>query len=143
VAPGTLPAVRTRVLLLASCGVLVAAAPASGAQPLYGTVARSWASAARNAPPRTVFHVAATHIIANFVWKRVPTPGQKLLITWRRPDHTKAAVWTNRTIATDRPGTRLYAMLTHALFANTPGRWLAVLSVGGRPRGTVQIRIAP
>jgi hypothetical protein len=127
--------------VLAALALLVAAAPASAGAPLYGTVGRSWASVTRHGRARSTFAASAPQIFASFTWRRVPTPGQPLAIAWYGPKGTLAAIWKDRTLRRDRPGTVLYASVPRTVYATRPGSWQVVLRVAGISRSAVSLRV--
>ena len=123
---------RSHAAAVAVALLAVAATPAHGAtKPLYGTVERGYVSLAQKGNPVRIVPAGADTVIANFVWKRPPTAGQKLNIVWLGPAGQPRAAWRSTTVAGDRKGTRLWASVTGTLLRSSPGRWRARLDVGG------------
>jgi hypothetical protein len=124
--------VQTAVLaLLVACA---SALPAAAADPLRGTVKRSFTATGVNGRVTSTFPATAAHIYASFIWLHAPTAGQKLEIDWFGPSGERVAVWRNRTLKTDTAGTRLYSFISRKAIETRPGHWRVELSVGGVER---------
>jgi len=119
----------------------VSSALALGALFLALLWTEAWASVTRHGRARTTFATSAPQIFASFTWRRVPTPGQPLAIAWYGPKGTLAAIWKDRTLRRDRPGTVLYASVPRTVYATRPGSWQVVLRVAGISRGAVSLRV--
>jgi hypothetical protein len=108
----------------------VGSAQAAGGQ---GSVSKSWISRTSGGARETKFSAAAVKkLYANFVWKTPAVPGQKLRIEWHDPSGALRAVWRNKTIKSDKAGTRLYAWVTSTVVKGKPGAWRTLLIVGGK-----------
>jgi hypothetical protein len=122
-----------RLAVLAVC--LLALVPAfSVAQAAggKGSVSRSWISTTSGGTSEKSFSAAKTkRLYANFIWKTPAAVGQVLKIEWRDPSNALRAVWTNKTIKSDKKGTRLFAWIGSGVVKNKVGSWNAVLTVGG------------
>jgi hypothetical protein len=123
-----------RVALLSICLLALvpafAAAEAAGGQ---GSVLKSWVSRTSGGARETKFSAGTVKkLYANFVWKVPAAPGQKLRIEWHDPSGALRAVWRNKTIKSDKQGTRLYAWVGSSLVKDKPGAWRTVLIVGGK-----------
>src|SRR5258705_12459974 len=70
-------------------------------------------------------------LYANLVWKVPAKAGQDLSIEWRDPAGVLRAVWKNKTIRTDKAGTRLYAWIGSGVGKGKPGPWSPLLTVPG------------
>jgi hypothetical protein len=127
---------------LALAGMAADAAAAPAKTPLKGRVAGSWVSIRAGGKAVRRVPAGAAAVYANFTWARVPTPGQTLTISFITPTGRVAALWTSRTIRSDRPGTRLWTRMAHSVYGSTPGRWRAVLRVSGVPRGNAAFSVA-
>ena len=124
------------------CSAVLLAPAAVAGPPLRGTIARAYMAAKSTGKAQLTFGHATPHIYANFIWKRAPTPGQKLTITWNGPDGKPVARWTSKTLKSDTAGTRLYAWVTPAVYGKRHGRWHAVLAVGNVTRGTLGFAVS-
>jgi hypothetical protein len=123
---------RRLVVLTVCLLALVSAFSAAQAAGGKGTVSKSWVSRTSGGSSETEFSVAGVKkLYANFVWKVPATPGQKLRIEWRDPSGTLRAVWNNKTIKTDKKGTRLYAWVGSDVVKGKLGTWSTVLTVAG------------
>ena len=92
-------------------------------------------------PAASTFHVASLQrLYANFTWATPPAPGQKLEIQWQGPTGELRAIWVNRTVSSDSPGTRIFAWISAAKLKQAPGTWRVLLVVGGVTRSTRAFR---
>jgi hypothetical protein len=115
------------------------AAQAAGSQ---GTVSKTWVSRTNGGVRETKFSASAVKkLYANFVWKVPAAPGQKLRIEWRDPNGVLSAVWRNKTIKSDKEGTRLYAWVKSTVVKGKFGTWRTVLIVGGKQIGASTFRV--
>ena len=112
------------------------------AQPLRGTVKRSFTATGVNGRVTATFPATSAHVYASFVWLHAPTPGQSLEIDWFGPTGTRVAVWKDRTLATDTAGTRLYSFIGRKTIQSRPGQWRVALSVGGVERAAKTFTVA-
>ena len=133
-----------RLVLLAIC--LLALVPAFGSAQAAGGQGQRSRDPGSRAPPaarreKSFSATAVKKLYANFVWKVPAEPGQKLPIEWHDPAGALRAVWKNKTIKSDKKGTRLYAWIGSAVVKGKPGAWSAVLIVGGKQIGTSKFRI--
>jgi hypothetical protein len=132
-----------RLLVLTVC--LLALVPAfSVAQAAgdKGSVSKSWVSlTSGGASEKSISAAAAKKLYANFIWKVPAKAGQDLTIEWRDPANVLRAVWKNRTIKTDKKGTRLYAWIGSGVVKGKPGSWSAVLTVGGTRIGMKKFHV--
>jgi hypothetical protein len=132
-----------RLAMLSIC--LLALVPAfSTAQAAggRGSVSKSWISRTSGGARETKFSSAAVKkLYANFVWKVPAKAGLSLSIEWHDPNGVLRAVWRNKTIDSDKKGTRLYAWIGSGVVKGKPGTWRAVLKVGGQPVGTSSFHI--
>jgi hypothetical protein len=107
-----------------------------------GSVSRSWVSVSSGGTSEKSFSAATVKkLYANFVWKVPAKPGQLLTIEWHDPDGVLRAVWKNKTIATDKKGTRLYAWIGSGVVKGKLGSWSAVLTVAGTRIGMKKFRV--
>jgi hypothetical protein len=107
-----------------------------------GSVSRSWVSRTSGGASEKSFSATAVKkLYANFVWKIPAKPGQHLTIEWRDPANVVRAVWNNKTIKTDKKGTRLYAWIGNGVVKGKFGSWSAVLTVGGTRIGMKKFHI--
>jgi hypothetical protein len=107
-----------------------------------GSVSKSWVSVSSGGQSEKSFSAAAVKkLYANFVWKVPAKPGQNLTIEWRDPDGVLRAVWKNKTIGTDKKGTRLYAWIGSGVVKGKLGSWSAVLTVAGTRIGMKKFRV--
>jgi hypothetical protein len=114
-------------------------AQAAGSQ---GSISKSWVSRTSGGASEKKFSAAAVKkLYANFIWKVPAKAGQDLAIEWRDPAGVLRAVWKNKTIKTDKKGTRLYAWIGSGVVKNKPGSWSAVLTVGTTPIGRKKFQI--
>ncbi|HET6174324.1 MAG TPA: hypothetical protein VFD90_17060 [Gaiellales bacterium] len=133
---------RRLVLLLICLLALVPAVGSAQAAGGKGSVSKSWISRTSGGTRETSFSsVAVKKLYANFVWKVPAKPGLPLSIEWRDPAGTLRAVWTDKTIKSDKKGTRLYAWIGSGVVKGKPGTWHAVLNVGGTRVGTSLFRV--
>lgn len=122
---------RLAVLTVCLLALVPAFSAAQGADG-QGSVSKSWVSRTSGGVSETSFSVASIKkLYANFVWKVPAAPGQKLRIEWRDPSGTLRAVWNNKTIKSDKRGTRLYAWVGADVVKGKPGTWSTVLTVAG------------
>jgi hypothetical protein len=68
-------------------------------------------------------------------------PGQDLTIEWHDPAGSLRAVWKNKTIKTDKAGTRLFAWIGTGILKGKPGSWSAVLTVAGTRIGMKKFHV--
>lgn len=133
---------RRLVLLTICLMALVPAFDSAQAAGGQGTVSKSWISRTSGGARETKFSASAVKkLYANFVWKTPAVPGQKLRIEWRDPNGALRAVWRNKTIKSDKAGTRLYAWVTSTVVKGKPGAWRTVLIVGGKQISASTFRI--
>jgi hypothetical protein len=122
-----------RLVVLTIC--LLALAPALGTAQAAGgkgTVSKSWISRTSGGASENSFSATAVKkLYANFVWKAPAKAGQDLAIEWRDPAGVVRAVWKDKTIKTDKTGTRLYAWVGSGVVKGKVGTWSADLTVGG------------
>lgn len=132
-----------RLAVLTVC--LLALVPAFGvaqAAGNKGSVSKSWISRTSGGASEKSFSSAAVKkLYANFVWKVPAKPGQDLSIEWHDPNGALRAVWKNKTIKSDKAGTRLYAWILSGLVKGKPGSWSAVLTVGGTRIGMKKFHV--
>jgi hypothetical protein len=133
---------RTVVAALALVATLACALPAGAATPLKGTVKSAFTAGRENGKISTSFKTTTTHIYASFVWLRAPTAGQKLEIDWFGPQGSRVALWTNKTLAEDGPGTRIFSVIGPKQIRTRPGKWRVTITVGGVERAAVKFTIA-
>lgn len=123
---------------------LLALAPAFGtaqAAGSKGSVKQSWISRTSGGDAEKSFSAKGVkRLYANFVWKVPATAGQSLKIEWHDPSGTLRAVWTSKTLKTDKENTRLYAWVGRKVVKKT-GTWKALLLVGGKRIGTSKFHI--
>jgi hypothetical protein len=122
--------------------LLLVALPSTAASPLRGTVKRGFTANGEFGKILTTFPPTTRHIYASFVWLRAPTAGQKLEIDWFGPTGQRVAAWTDRTLATDTVGTRIYSFIPKGTIATRPGRWRVAITVGGIERGSLRFTVA-
>jgi hypothetical protein len=133
---------RRLVVLTVCLLALVPAFSVAQAAGDKGTVSKSWVSRSSGGASEKSFSAAAVKkLYANFVWKVPAKPGQDLSIEWRDPNGVLRAVWRNKTIKTDKKGTRLYAWVGSAVLKDKPGSWSAVLTVGATRIGMKKFRV--
>jgi hypothetical protein len=124
---------------------LLALAPAFGtaqAAGSKGTVKKSWISRTSGGSAEKSFSAKGVkRLYANFVWKVPAKAGQALKIEWHDPSGTLSAVWTSKTLKTDKEDTRLYAWVGPKVFKGKAGTWHAWLLVGGKRIGASKFRI--
>jgi hypothetical protein len=126
-----------------ACVLLALVCVAGASAESSALVQKSWVSQGSGTPPvKLVEPGAVTRVYANFVWAKAPTAGQKLRIRWIDPSGAVRAVWSGRTLTTDRTGDRLYSWIDPAVLATAPGVWKAALAVGGIVRGTRDFAVA-
>ena len=132
-----------RLSLLTVClFALCTAFSTANAATSKGSVEKTWISTTSGGKTQTTFKASAVkRLYANFTWKVPAAAGQVLRIEWHDPAGTLRAVWKDKTIKGDKKGTRLYAWIGNGLVKDAPGRWKAVLTVGGKPIGTATFRI--
>jgi hypothetical protein len=126
---------------VAAAALLVPASLAPAAGPSAGTISRGWMSARQHGAAFTIVPAGTKTLIANFVWKTPPSPGQALAISWVGPNGQRRAVWTNRTLKSDRPGTRLWTSIGRNVFSSASGTWRVKLLVGKKVRGTLTFQV--
>jgi hypothetical protein len=134
---------RRLLILIAISTFLAVADVASGAgEGGRGVVQRSWASKTSGGAAVTSLDPAsARRIYANFVWRTPPNVNQALRIGWKDPTGVIRAVWTARTVASDKKGTRIFAWIgASVLKAQSAGRWQVILTVGGVTRNVQTFR---
>jgi hypothetical protein len=106
-----------------------------------GAVQRAWTSETSGGPAvPSVNPESGGRIYVNFVWKTPPRAGQALRIGWRDPSGAIRAVWRDRSIASDKKGTRVIAWIPAAQTKASPGTWQAILTVGGVTRSIRSFR---
>jgi hypothetical protein len=126
------------VALLALLSVVNVAV--AGSRDGKGVVSRTWISATSGGPASTSVNPRSSQrIYVNFVWRTPPRVGQAIRIGWKDPSGVVRAVWTNRTTASDKKGTRLFAWV-RASQLEPPGTWQAILTVGGVTRSVTSFR---
>jgi hypothetical protein len=125
------------VLLLAVCAV-----PSVAAQPLRGTVKRSFTATGENGRITSTFRTTTAQVYASFIWLKAPSAGQPLVIDWFGPTGKRVAEWKNTTLATDTTGTRIYSFIRKPTLAAHPGKWRVALLVGGIERASMQFTVA-
>jgi hypothetical protein len=107
-----------------------------------GSVSKSWVSrTSGGASEKSFSSTGVRKLYANFVWKVPARPGQDLSIEWRDPGGVLRAVWKNKTIKTDKKGTRLYAWIGSGVVKGKLGSWSAVLTVAGTRIGMKKFRV--
>jgi hypothetical protein len=132
---------RFAVLLVCVLAVVPAfsVAQAAGSK---GSVSKSWVSRTSGGAREKSFSAAGVKkLYANFVWKKPATPGQELAIEWKDPSGTLQARWHDKTIKSDKEGTRLYAWVGPKVVKGKVGTWRAVLVVGGKTVSTSKFAI--
>jgi hypothetical protein len=135
---------RRTLSLVFACVLLGLVTVASAAAESGVVVQKSWVSSGSGTPAVTVVKPGVvTRVYANFVWARAPKPGQGLRIQWIDPNGDVQAVWSGKTLSTDRRGDRLFSWIGAGVLAPKPGLWQATLSVGGVVRSTRAFRVAP
>jgi hypothetical protein len=128
------------ITLLASFSVTSVAV--AGTRDGKGVVGRSWISvtsggaAVTSVNPRSV-----QRVYVNFVWRTPPRVDQAVRIGWKDPSGAIRAVWTNRTVASDKKGTRLFTWIRGSRLKQS-GTWQAILTVGGVTRSVSSFRSA-
>ena len=131
-----------RLAILSVCLLALVPAFDAAAATSKGTVERSWISTTSGGASGKQFSAGKVkRLYANFTWKTPATPGQDLAIEWHDPAGALRERWKDKTIKADKKGTRLYAWIGNGLVKDAPGRWKAVLTVGGKPIGTATFRI--
>ena len=132
-----------RLAVLTVCLLaLVPAFNAAQAAGDKGSISKSWVSRTSGGSSEKSFSSAAVKkLYANFVWKVPAKPGQPLTIEWRDPGGVLRAVWKNKTIGTDKKGTRLYAWIGSGVVKGKPGSWSAVLTVAGTRIGMQKFHV--
>ena len=128
--------------VLGLVALLVCALPVAAAAPLRGTVKRGFTANGEFGKISTTFPASTKHIYASFVWLRAPSAGQKLEIDWFGPTGQRVAAWTDRTLATDTAGTRIYSFIPKGTLATRPGRWRVAIVVGGIERSSLRFTVA-
>src|SRR4051794_23029162 len=114
-------------------------AHAAGSQ---GSVSKSWVSRTSGGAREKSFSAAGVKkLYANFVWKVPAKPGQELAIEWHDPNGLLSARWHDKTIKSDKEGTRLYAWVGPKVVKGKVGTWRAVLVVGGKTVSTSKFAI--
>jgi hypothetical protein len=122
--------------------VLVPAFSSAQAAGSKGSVSKSWISRTSGGASEKSFSATAVKkLYANFVWKVPAKPGLPLTIEWRDPNGALRAVWKNRTIKSDKKGTRLYAWIGTGVVKGRPGSWSAVLTVAGTRIGMKKFHV--
>jgi hypothetical protein len=107
-----------------------------------GSISKSWISRSSGGASEKSFSAAGVKkLYANFVWKVPAKPGQDLSIEWHDPTGVLRAVWKNKTIKTDKVGTRLYAWIGTGILKGKPGSWSAVLTVAGTRIGMKKFHV--
>ena len=107
-----------------------------------GSISKSWVSrSSGGAREKTFSAKGVKKLYANFVWKVPAKPGQDLSIEWRDPAGVLRAVWKNKTIKTDKKGTRLYAWIGSGVVKGKLGSWSAVLTVAGTRIGMKKFHV--
>ena len=107
-----------------------------------GSVSKSWVSrTSGGASEKSFSSTGVRKLYANFVWKVPARPGQDLSIEWRDPGGVLRAVWKNKTIKTDKKGTRLYAWIGSGVVKGKLGSWSAVLTVAGTRIGMKKFHV--
>lgn len=135
---------RRTLSLAFACVLLGLVTVASVAAESGAVVQKSWVSRGSGTPAVTVVKPGSvTRLYANFVWARAPRPGQGLRIQWIDPDGDVQAVWSGKTLATDRKGDRLFSWIGAGVLAPKPGAWKATLSIAGVVRSTRAFSVAP
>jgi hypothetical protein len=123
---------RRLVVLMVCLLALVPAFVTAQAAGSKGTVSKSWISRTSGGASENSFSATAVKkLYANFVWKAPAKAGQDLTIEWRDPAGVLRAVWKDKTITSDKKGTRLYAWIGSGVVKGKLGAWSAVLTVGG------------
>ncbi len=125
------------LVLLAVC-----VAPGVAAQPLRGTVKRSFTATGENGRITSAFSTTTPQVYASFIWLRAPTAGQPLVIDWFGPSGKRVAEWKNETLASDTTGTRIYSFIRKNTLAARPGKWRVALLVGGIQRASMGFTVA-
>jgi hypothetical protein len=112
-----------------------------------GSISKSWVSRTSGGAREKSFSAASVKkLYANFVWKVPATPGQELAIEWHDPNGTLSARWHNKTIKTDKAGTRLFSWVGAGVLKDKTGTlrsgtWRAVLIVGGKTVSTSKFSV--
>src|SRR5258707_9529930 len=131
---------RRLALLIVCLLALVPAFNAAQAAGDKGSVSKSWVSRTSGGASEKSFSATGVKkLYANFVWKVPAKAGQDLSIEWRDPAGVLRAVWKNKTIRTDKAGTRLYAWIGSGVVKGKPGAWSAVLTVAGTRSGMEKV----
>jgi hypothetical protein len=134
---------RRTLSLVFACVLLGLVSVAVASAESGAIVQKSWVSQGAGAPAVTVVKPGSvTRVYANFVWAKAPKPGQALSIQWIDPSGAVQAVWTNKTLVTDRKGDRLFTWIGAGVLVPEPGIWKAQLSVGGIVRSVRAFRVA-
>ena len=101
---------------------LVPAFAVAAQRAAQGTVERRWISTTSGGDADdAVLGRRRSALYANFIWKRPPTAGQALEIAWHDPAGTLRAAGRDKTIKSDKEGTRLYAWVAHDVVKDKPG----------------------
>jgi hypothetical protein len=133
---------RRLVVLTVCLLALVPAFSAAQAAGDKGSISKSWVSRTSGGSSEKSFSATAVKkLYANFVWKQPAKPGQDLSIEWRDPAGVLRAVWKNKTIKSDKKGTRLYAWIGAGVVKGKPGSWSAVLTVAGTRIGMKKFHV--
>jgi hypothetical protein len=133
---------RRIVMLAVFVVALVPAFSAAQAAGDKGTVQRSWISRTSGGEAEKSFSVKGVKkLYANFVWKVPAKAGLPLQIEWRDPAGVLRAVWKDKTLKSDKQGTRLYAWVGSGVVKGKVGTWHAVLAVDGKRIGTSKFHI--
>jgi|SRR3954452_18093536 hypothetical protein len=109
-----------------------------------GSVQRSWISRTSGGDAEKSFSAKGIkRLYANFVWKVPAKAGQTLKIEWHDPSGALSAVWTSKTLKSDKQNTRLYAWVGRNVVKGKGkiGTWHALLLVGGKRIGTSKFHI--
>jgi hypothetical protein len=133
---------RRLAVLVVCLLALVPAFSAAQAAGNKGSVSKSWVSRTSGGTREKSFSAASVRkLYANFVWKVPASPGQELAIEWHDPSGTLSARWHDKTIKSDKEGTRLYAWVGPKVVKGKIGTWRAVLIGGGKTVSTSKFAI--
>ena len=114
----------------------------AGTQGGKGVVQRSWISVTSGGAvvtsvnPRSVQRV---YVILSGARRLEPV---RQCASGGRTSGNIRAVWTNRTLASDKRGTRLFAWIGRSQLKQSSGTWQAILTVGGVTRSVSSFRSA-
>jgi hypothetical protein len=133
---------RRMVMLAVLVLALVPAFTAAQAAGDRGSVQRSWISRTSGGNAEKSFSAKAVKkLYANFVWKVPAKAGQALSIEWHDPAGVLRAVWRDKTLKSDKQGTRLFAWVGSGVVKGKVGTWHAVLTVDGKRIGASKFHI--